>query len=453
MSIVTISKEANSNYLGKIFKIEHLQKHSNADRLQITTVDFQEVITGMNAKEGDIYVYFPVECKINKDFLSFTNSFREKELNSDKEAKGFFEKNCRVRACKLRGENSMGYIVPATEVENFVGMDNETLKDYEGSYFDTINDIKLLEKYVIKVSEPTNKVNQGKSPKKKRLVDNQFAFHTDTENLRRNVSKVHPEDMISISYKVHGSNFVHGHVIIKSNLKRSEKVLKWIGDKIPFVKNYIPSIHETEYGHVTSSRRVIKTVEGEEFEGQHFYDEDIWTVVGEEIKDKIPKGYTVYGEIVGYTTTGQTIQKDYDYGCKEREHKLYVFRVTYTNPDGMVYNLPTKDAENFCNMVGLEFVPIFFIGKAKDSVSVPIDDEGNETDLRDWREHFIKVLEKKYNEKLCFICNNKVPEEGIVVRVENKFNSFDAYKLKSFRFLEKESKDLDSGVPSVEDEN
>ena len=36
-----------------------------------------------------------------------------------------------------------------------------------------------------------------------------------------------------------------------------------------------------------------------------------------------------------------------------------------------------------------------------------------------------------------------VPEEGVVIRV-NKLYSFNAYKLKSVAFLEKESNDLDN---------
>lgn len=67
------------------------------------------------------------------------------------------------------------------------------------------------------------------------------------------------------------------------------------------------------------------------------------------------------------------------------------------------------------------------------------------------RNFFLK-LEETYNEKDCFLCVNRVPEEGIVVRKES-LNSCDSYKLKSFRFLEKESKELDKGVIDIESEN
>ena len=47
------------------------------------------------------------------------------------------------------------------------------------------------------------------------------------------------------------------------------------------------------------------------------------------------------------------------------------------------------------------------------------------------KEELVKKLEKEYNEKDCFMCNNKVPEEGIVIR-KDKLIGCESYKLKSF---------------------
>ena len=445
-NLVEISKESNPNYLGKIIKIEHIEKHPNADRLQVTSVDFQEVITGTDAKVGDYYVYFPVECKINSEFLKETNSFREKTMNVDVEQSGFFEKNCRVRAMKLRGEKSCGYIVPTKVIEDFCKC--EGLSVCEGEYFDTINGIKMLEKYVVREKGiNTNGTKQGKTSKASLIIENQFHYHIDTENLRRNAFKISPNDNISISYKVHGTSFIASKILIKSELNVIGKAIKLIEKYMPKATSYLPKIVESEYGYVVSSRRVIKSVEGKAFEGSnHFYDEDIWTTVGHEIKENIPEGYSIYAEIVGDTASGSHIQGDYDYGCAEKEHKVYVYRVTFTNPQGIVHNLNTKDSAKFCTTIGLNFVPVFFIGKAKD-IFPELDVENH------WTENFVQELEKKYNEKDCFICKKKVPEEGIVVRVEKSYDEFEAYKLKSFRFLEKESKDLDKGAENIEDSN
>ena len=44
-----------------------------------------------------------------------------------------------------------------------------------------------------------------------------------------------------------------------------------------------------------------------------------------------------------------------------------------------------------------------------------------------------------------------VPEEGCVIRVEQE--NFEAYKQKSNRFYELETKQLDKGESNIEDEN
>ena len=46
-------------------------------------------------------------------------------------------------------------------------------------------------------------------------------------------------------------------------------------------------------------------------------------------------------------------------------------------------------------------------------------------------------------------CNNKVPHEGIVIRVEDMKPK--AVKLKCFNFLNVESKQLDAGEENIED--
>src|SRR6478736_1884005 len=115
------TKSDNPNYLAKIVKLGSVQKHPNADKLQVAVIDGCSVITGLDAKEGDIYVFFPIECAINKDYLSYSNSFQDKELNKD-DKKGFFVKTGRVRAIKLRGMVSEGYIVPIMDFREWLNV-------------------------------------------------------------------------------------------------------------------------------------------------------------------------------------------------------------------------------------------------------------------------------------------------------------------------------------------
>lgn len=449
-NLIEISKEANQNYLCKIIKIDRIEKHPNADRLQTTIVDFQTIITGMDAKVGDYYVYFPVECKINSDFLSATNSFRDSTLNVDKTAKGFFEANRRVRAMKLRGENSCGYIVSVTVVEEFCNCSG--LSQYEGQYCDTINGIKMLEKYVVR-ERNSNQSNgtKAKVSKESMIVENQFRFSVDVANLRRNIGFVTPETLVSCTKKFHGTNFVASHVLINRNLNIVEKLIEKMKSHNIFTK-FLPEIKKHEYGYIFSSRKVIKTVESENIGGEknHFYSVDLWTHVGEnEIKGKLPQGFSIFCEICGYVPeTTSFIQKGYDYGCREGNYAVYVFRVTYTNPEGTVFNLNTLQAQEFCKKVGLNFVDIYFYGKAKDMF--PEIEEGHH-----WNENFLKKLEETYLEGYDDTCkSSKAPFEGVVIRKEeNPFDDLEIWKLKSFLFLQYESVELDKGEENIEDVN
>ena len=426
--MISISENANKNYLAKIVKLKNINPHPNADRLQIAIIDFQSVITGLDAKENDLYVYFPVESQINSDFLSQTNSYRDKELNQEKDKTGFFEKNGRVRAVKLRGEKSMGYVVPLSHIEKFAGV-NLRNSDHINQEFDTIKDILLVKKYVVPVkSNP--QVKKGKKPRISRLVDGQVHLHIDTENFRRNAYQVKPNDMISITYKVHGTSFWVSNVLVKRKLNLIEKFFKLIGLKI----------QETENDFVYGSRRVVKN-EFETKKKEDFYGYDLWGEIKEDLKEFIPKGYTLYGECVGYTKDGKWIQKNYDYGCNPGERKIYIYRITFTNEDGIVNNLSTLEVKQFCEHYNLNYVPLLYYGKAKDLFP--------ETEHY-WTENFVKFLEENYTEKDCYICKNQLPEEGIVIRKENLFQ-FEAYKLKSFKFLELETKLLDSGEVDIEE--
>jgi hypothetical protein len=250
------SKEYNENYLATIVKLQNLRPHFNADRLQCLAIYGNNVITGLSAKENDLYVYFPLECAISADFLKYTNSFRDNSLNQDSLQKGMFEANCRVKAVRLRGEKSEGYVVPVSEIEkfckDFLSKEIKISEKDVGTDFDEICNHVLCKKYVPR--NMVEKVPSGNKPKgntkkyKSKLIENQFHFHPDTSHLKKEVEKIDPDDYIAITEKIHGCNFVVSHVLVNKNLSWKDKIAKFFGCKV----------QETEYGMLYSSRRVLK---------------------------------------------------------------------------------------------------------------------------------------------------------------------------------------------------
>lgn len=447
---LTKSENHNINYLAKVFRVDEVKKHPNADKLQMIEVDMTPVITGSNIQVNDVYVYFPVESAISSEYLSEEDEFRDHTLNisQDKEKVGFFDKSGRVKAIKLRGEYSFGYIVPASTVFDWAGLQGvDNFDDYVDQEFDTINGKLLLEKYV-PVYERTQGLGNStekssKTPKVSRLIEGQFKFHDDTANLRKNTFKILPNSEISVNYKLHGSSYVIGNLLVRKKLSLYQKVLNFLG----FLKD------DKEYDVLYSSRKVLKNKDYKDpkNQSQGYYKTDIWADINDKIGDRIPRGYTLYGEVVGFTKDGSPIQKKFDYGCNHKQFRIFVYRITHTSDDGKATELLTNEFETFLTQNNLsdsvELAKNFYDGIAKEKYPelVPILNEDN--GLKKWQHQFVKNLERDYNEKDCYMCNTRVPEEGIVLRVESDVD-WQAYKLKSARFLEFETKQLDKDSSS-----
>ena len=58
--------------------------HCNPEvtRLKVARVDGFDIIVGIDTEKG-LYIYFPVGCAIDPEFLKLNNLFRDKDKNSD----------------------------------------------------------------------------------------------------------------------------------------------------------------------------------------------------------------------------------------------------------------------------------------------------------------------------------------------------------------------------------
>jgi len=435
----TKTEKHNANYLASIVKIEEFRSHPNADNLKMVSLFGNNVITGIDAETG-FYCYFPLECAISKDFLKHTNSFRESAENADNTKKGFFELHGRVRALRLRGERSEGYIVPVSTLEDFAKNflnKNITISDqHVGEDFDLFFNHEFCKKYIPKgqrSGERSKKTKGNVKRYKSKLVENQFRFHEDTSHLKREMFRVSPDDYIAVTEKLHGCNFIVSNLLVKKKLSIIDKISKYLG----------ANINDTEYGMLYSSRAVIKnSVMDDGKQNDHFYDVDVWKIVADKIIPSLANGISVIGEIVGYTPSGQYIQKGYDYGCSAGNLDFWIFKVTYTSIDGHVYVFNHRETVAFCNKFGFKMPKTHYYGKAKDHFpELNVEDH--------WHDEFLQKMIETYLEKKCDLCQNDVWAEGVILRRDVPFE-WDAFKLKSFNFLEQETKQLDAGEVDLE---
>lgn len=457
---LSTSKDANVNYLARIIKLEdsNFSPHPNADKLKLVHLHGNTISTGIDTTPG-YYVYFPVECVIAPEFLKFHNLYRDATLNANSEEKGFFEESGRVKCIKLRGIASEGFIMPFKALYDFINVNNgpTTLLEIEknainlvNQSFDTVEETKLVWKYVIKVKTAGVNLN-GKAKKAciiDRIVDDQFRFHIDTLKLQDNIYNISPKDLIQISIKCHGTSGIFCNLLTKRKLSWKEKLAKKLGVHVT----------ESEYTTFCLSRKVIKDPLLNPRVTRGFYDCDIWNLGLEVVKNYLIKGMSLYCEIVGYMPTGGAIQGKWDYGCvydpkvyryqemsatQMYQAKLFdiiVYRITMTNVDGKVHEYSAKQVRDWCIENGLHPVSELYYGKAEDLFDLDVHNH--------WNENFIDKLREKYLEKDSVLCNNKVPKEGIVLRRE--VSEIDVYKLKSVAFLERETKMLDKGEADIE---
>jgi hypothetical protein len=442
-NFLTTSAEANVNYLAQIVQISKLEPHTNANKLQLATVCGSVVITGLDAKVGDLYVYFPVECVISPKFLSWSNSYQDAELNKDKSVKGFFHKSSRVKMLKLRGLYSNGYIVPLYALRNFIWENYaQNMGDIPiNTAFDTICGELFVWKYVVPIKEAQVQ-GQGKTKgnikKFNRVIPEMFNFHPDTKNLRYEIgSELQPVDYVSVTKKYHGSNFLVANTLVYKKLNWLQKLLNQFG----------ANISDREYGLVFSSRTVIKNKSLNPDSGDGWYGSgsDIWKVVAERAFPKLDKGIRISGEIIGYTPTGKMIQPKYDYGVPVNELDFLVFKVDVVNFDGETFTMSYPQMVEYCAKKGFRVPECYYYGMAKD-LFPELNTEHH------WHDNFLQKLEQTFLGKKEESCIDKtVPEEGICVSVQKPLGS-KIFKLKDLEFLGYETQQLDSGDVGVTDE-
>lgn len=402
--------------IGDILPIEGADRIVSAGVFLKGTKITQVIVGKDQFLEGDLVVYFDSNLQLSDAVMAL-----------DPKLSTYLSKGNRVKCITLKGTISNGLVLPVglfKQIYNIAYM--------EGFSFTKLNETLICSKYVAPVRQPSVKGMKVKGKRKvvtSRVIPGMFRFHTDTQQLLRNAQAIKPDTVLSISRKIHGTSWICSHTKVKRKLSFMEQFAKWLG--VPVV--------DTEYDYLYSSRNVIKN--GDSDGG--FYDTDVWTYVGKKwFEGKLHKGETVYGEAYGYLPSGAMIQKPFDYGCADGETKIQVYRITLTSDDGTVAEYDWEAMKQRCTELEVPMVEEFYYGKAKDLFVIPIDDN--------WNYNFIKGLQFKYLDKDCPYCKTKCPDEGIVIKISGLY--INSYKLKSERFLLKESKlKEDDAFEDVED--
>lgn len=412
---------------------------------------------------------------------------------------GFFNKHGRVKLIKLRGCPSFGFLFKLENLATWMpsimrdpsfqsllrgwNTDNMAWQDFD---FDTVMGVPFIKAYI----PPMRGGNMGGSRGNKRdsrlkrfdrIVPGGFSFHYDTAQLNRNIHRLTPTDVVDITVKVHGTSAIYGNVLVNKPVQLTP-LQKAINKSLLDIKRKLDSLRRNgigrrkgnkeyarllkqmviaksrytnpvrqAYGNVYSSRSVIKNQYINPGVNKGYYDVDVWGEYNELLKDVLPEGITVYGEIFGYITGEERmIQKGYDYGCPSGKNRFMPYRITESMNGGGKREYDVSEVIAWTKeliqahpnlkdcIMGL---PLLYHGTLADLYpEIACDGEWNDNVL-DAMKHDVDHFGMEKREPLC---KNKVPREGIVLRI-----SYDpiaeAFKLKTTAFLQDEGKKVDTG--------
>jgi hypothetical protein len=401
------------------------------------------VLLGKEERVGTVGLFFPAETQLSDEFLSNNNLYRHQDLNKNQEKKGFFEDNGRCRTVKFKGNVSSGFWIPITSLD-YIGKDlpwtgagGVVLSIDEGTEFHKVGDHEICRKYVVRGRGKASS-NQKKQFKLVDLVDRRiFPDHLDTENLFRNMHKLSLNDHITVTIKMHGTSAHVQNGVVYRQMSWWKKLLR------KFVE-----LERFDYRYIVGSRRVIKSIDFKTLDGKlHYYDNDVWSRAAELFQDKLHKYEHVYFEIVGWEGE-KPIQKNFTYSIPKGEFEVYVYRIAISNPDGVAQDLPWSLVKKRCVELGVKHVPEVYDG----TVQGWLEDHG--VVISDWWQFELeKLITEHYLDKDSMFSSSewKNVEEGICI-FKQALGNFTYLKAKSPLFLLQETKALDDGEVSIEDE-
>lgn len=409
-------------YCGYITTINHLRKHSNADRLQCTTVFGNNVILDLSYQEGQRVVFFPTDGQLSAEFANENNLVRKKDENGNNIGGYLNPEKRNITALKLRGEKSEGLVLPIEVLSKYTNVDK--LKD--GDQITILNGHEICKKYIPNSKKrgghgsSSGNISRNKKEEKEKVSYPFFVEHIDTAQLAYNQKAFKEGDICYITLKMHGTSARTANTI-QVTKKKAPKLLKALfGMKDKEIIEYQP---------VSGTRRTtLRDYEG----GWH--GSDVFRKKYHDLfKDKLPKGMEVFYEIVGWVNESTTIMgkcsnklvKDkefsnqygketvFSYGCQTGQSDCYVYRMTMTNPDGYSVELPWEQVQAECERMGVKCVPTFerFL-------------------FTTWEDLMARV--EKYYDGVDPVGKTHI-REGVVVRIDNR-SKFTAYKHKNFYF-------------------
>lgn len=339
--------------------ISKIEPHFNADRLEVAfCFGWPVVVPKGRYTQGDLVIYCPINSILPYELE--TKLFPiDSKIKLDRS---------RIRAIKIRKQISQGMIIDPEDVKDKV--DELDLRDGND-----VAGILGITKYEPPVRDSVLFGGGFKQAKKIRPDIKAFKKYTDIEHGKYYAHELELGEMVVMTTKLHGTSARFGWFKSEANTFW-QKFLDFFG--------LLP-----EWTFAWGSRNVqiqaklSKSHPGCKVDSQGVNFGDVYTkmVNQYDLKNRIPKGMAIYGEIVG-----DGIQKNYSYGCAAGQHKLFLYDIQ-KNDEWLNYFPISEGDDSFINeaaKLGIDTVPVVYHGpydpqKIAEFINVnPLSDEVNE---------------------------------------------------------------------------
>ncbi len=352
-----------TDFAVKVVSIKNVLAHPNADRLELAEISgWQCVIQKGAYKAGDLVVYIPIDSIL-------PDQVERKLFGPDSKIK---LSKSRVKTIKIRGAISQGMLASCDELGVELSEGYDCTKDLG------------IEKF--EPADTPSHLGGGPNVGKKKLKKNpHFKEYGGLDNFKHYPDLFAEGEMCIITEKVHGTNFRFGWV--PSAADTPLKRLKSLFGMLPKYEFVFGSNKVQLQNRVSSKAKwrvkllswiPIKGIRTIAYQG--YYEQNgAGNVYEEAVTNYNLKELTNHPELMGHVFYGEvygsSVQKSYEYGCKDGERKLIIFDIMkvgheavsagtehpgeLVNPNGY---LDHADALGLTKRLGLQFVPVLYYG-------------------------------------------------------------------------------------------
>jgi len=392
----------------------HTRPFPNADKLLLADCSGEQIIVGINTVDNALGLYFSSDGQLGTEFAQTMDLCRRKDSEGNP-AGGMLEENRRVKCIKLRGERSEGLFISLDELSK-QGYIVDSLK--QGDEITQLVCKGKVQTIAQKYETPATIRARQQSAKlgiKRKVREVIFHEHVDTDQYSRNAHRVKNCHVV-LTVKLHGTSTRYTNALVTEEIPRKgiSKCIAKLLKKPTNTKTWMPLV---------GTRHVILWNDKEVTNSYYKEDSNIYKRHG--VVLELRKNETVYGELVGYLPSGAAVMgvqstkdlKDkevqkrfgdsmvYSYGCEQGQSKLFVYRITTQNEDGIVHEMSWLQVKKRCAELGVNHVPVVWEGYVEDEGHISYD--------------FVRqtILEHDDNRKPS-VLDPRHCEEGLVIRTD-----------------------------------